>query len=98
MSKRGEFFVLARSNVVTPPKAGSAEAVDEAWNEYDGKKGERLLAMSTGFESADGDPELKKYLEEKLKRPLGVPKDAAFGQGPPRPATRRASSSTSTPS
>jgi len=82
VSKRGDFYVLARSNVVTPPKAGSAEAIDEAWNEYDGaKKGERVLAMSTGFESSDGDPELKKYLEEKLKRPMGLPKESSFGSG-----------------
>lgn len=82
VSKRGDFYVLARSNVVTPPKAGSAEAIDEAWNEYDGsKKGERLLAMSSGFETSDGDPELKKYLEEKLKRPMGAPKDTAYGAG-----------------
>jgi len=82
VSKRGEFYVLARSNVVTPPKAGSAEAIEEAWNEYDGsKKGERLLAMSTGFETAEGDPELKRYLEEKLKRPMGAPKETAFGAG-----------------
>ncbi len=82
VSKRGEFFILARSNVVTPPKAGSAEAIDEAWTEYDGaKKGERLLAMSGGFENSDGDPELRKYLEEKLKRPMGAPKDASYGAG-----------------
>ena len=31
LSRRGDFFVLARSNVVTPPKAGSSEALDAGW-------------------------------------------------------------------
>lgn len=81
MSRRGEFFVLARSNQVTPPKAGSTEAVDVGWTGLDAKKAERILAMSSGFETADGDPELKRYLEERLRRPMGAPKDTAFGTG-----------------
>ncbi len=79
ISRRGEFFVLARSNVVTPPKAGSSEALDAGW-EKDPKKAERILAMSTGFESSM-HPELKAVFEERLKRPLGAPKDTAFGTG-----------------
>src|SRR5207249_5845840 len=51
VSRRGDFFVLARSNVVTPPKAGSAEAINVGWTDIDSKKAERILAMSTGFES-----------------------------------------------
>jgi hypothetical protein len=81
MSRRGEFFVLARSNQVTPPKAGSTEAVEVGWSDLDSKKAERILAMSSGFETTDGDPELKRYLEERLRRPMGAPKDTAFGSG-----------------
>jgi hypothetical protein len=80
ISRRGEFFVLARSNVVTPPKAGSAEAVNVGWTDVDPKKAERILAMSTGFEST-AHPELKEMFEEKFRRPMGPSKDTAFGHG-----------------
>src|SRR5262249_40463937 len=87
LSRRGEFFVLARSNQVTPPRAGSTEALDVGWTDLDAKKAERILAMSSGFETSDGDPELKRYLEEKLRRPMGAPKDTAFGTGASLPAS-----------
>ncbi len=79
LSRRGDFFPLAKSNVATPPKAGSSEALDAGW-EKDPKKAERILAMTTGFESAT-HPELKVLFEERLRRPLGAPKESAFGSG-----------------
>jgi hypothetical protein len=85
LSRRGDFFVLARSNVVTPPKAGSSEALDAGW-EKDPKKAERILAMSTGFESST-HPELKAVYEERLRRPLGAPKETAFGSGATPPGS-----------
>jgi hypothetical protein len=85
ISRRGDFFVLARSNVVTPPKAGSSEALDAGW-EKDPKKAERIMAMSTGFESAT-HPELKAVFEERLRRPLGAPKETAFGTGATPPGS-----------
>ena len=89
ISRRGEFYVLARSNQVTPPKAGSTEAVDVGWTDLDSKKAERILAMSSGFETADGDPELKRYLEERLRRPMGTPSDTAFGSGAVPPGSMK---------
>ena len=84
VSRRGEFYVLARSNVVTPPKAGTADPGADAeagWDDNDAKwKAERILAMSTGFEST-GSPELRELFEERLGRPLGPPKQTAFGTG-----------------
>jgi hypothetical protein len=85
LSRRGDFFVLARSNVVTPPKAGSSESLDAGW-EKDPKKAERILAMSTGFESAT-HPELKALFEERFRRPLGAPKESAFGTGATPPGS-----------
>jgi len=85
ISRRGDFFVLARSNVVTPPKAGSSEALDAGW-EKDPKKAERIMAMSTGFESTT-HPELKAVFEERLRRPLGAPKETAFGTGATPPGS-----------
>lgn len=84
VSRRGDFYVLARSNVVTPPKSGSGEAVEgieSGWDDDDAKwKAERILAMSTGFESS-GSSELRELYEERLGRPIGPPKQIAFGTG-----------------
>jgi hypothetical protein len=85
LSRRGEFWPVARSNVVTPPKAGSSEALDAGW-EKDPKKAERIMAMSTGFESTT-HPELKALFEERLRRPLGAPKETAFGTGATPPGS-----------
>jgi hypothetical protein len=86
VSRRGDFYVLARSNVVTPPKAGSTEALEVGLGDMDPKKAERILAMSSGFESS-GSPELKELFEERLRRPLGAPKETAFGTGAALPGS-----------
>ncbi|WP_439626938.1 DUF4912 domain-containing protein [Gemmata sp.] len=88
VSRRGDFFPLAKSNVATPPKAGSSEALDPAWNLGDAKQAERTLARSSGFESA-GNPELREYFEERLKRSLGAPKETGFGSGATPPGSMK---------
>lgn len=71
LSKRGQFYALARSNVVTPPKAGVSDSIDENWSETDAKQADRLYAMSSGFESTSGEKgALKEFLEERFRRPL----------------------------
>lgn len=79
VSRRGQFYVLARSNVVTPPKAGVSEPLVEGWSaEVESKGPEKILAMSTGYESAGGPSQLKDLMDEQFRRPL---KDNAFGSG-----------------
>ena len=80
LSKRGQFHILARSNVVTPPKAGTSEVMEDGWaaEVKDQTDADRILAMSTGFESAHGSPQLKELLDEQFRRPT---KDGAFGAG-----------------
>lgn len=74
VSKRGQFYVLARSNVVTTPKAGVSDAVDENWTDADAKQADRLFAMSSGFDPSAGDTRaLKDFLEERFRRPLHAP-------------------------
>jgi uncharacterized protein len=81
LSKRGQFYVLARSNVVTTPKAGVSDAIDENWSESDAKQADRLYAMSSGFESSAGDTRaLREFLEERFRRPLHAP---ALANSPP---------------
>lgn len=80
LSRRGQFYVLARSNVVTPPRAGATETVDENWAADVAKAGgpDRVLAMATGFESAGGPSQLKDFLDEQMKKPT---KEGGFGAG-----------------
>jgi hypothetical protein len=80
LSKRGQFHVLARSNAVTPPKAGTSEVMDDGWaaEVKDQTDADRILAMSTGFESSHGPPQLKELLDEQFRRPT---KEGAFGAG-----------------
>ena len=54
---------------------------EPAWDDNDAKwKAERILAMSTGFEST-GSAELREFFEERTGRTLGPPKETAFGTG-----------------
>ena len=81
VSKRGQFYMLARSNVVTPPKAGATEIIEDAtWTSDIEKAGgaDRVLAMSTGFESTTGPSQLKEFFEEQFKKPH---KEGMFGAG-----------------
>jgi hypothetical protein len=80
LSRRGQFYVIARSNVVTPPRAGATETVDESWAADVAKAGgaDRVLAMATGFESAGGPSQLKEFLDDQMKKPT---KEGSFGAG-----------------
>jgi hypothetical protein len=82
LSRRGQFYCLARSNVVSTPKAGVSDTLDENWSDIDPKQADRIYAMSTGFDpnTANG-LELKQLFEERLRRPLGSPTLANFGSG-----------------
>ena len=43
LSKSGRFYVLARSNVVTTPRAGVSDVIDENWADLDESKAERIF-------------------------------------------------------
>ena len=83
LSKSGRFYVLARSNVVTTPRAGVSDVIDENWADLDESKAERLFAMSAGFDpsNVNSSLELKQLFEERLRRPMGSPAVSSFGSG-----------------
>jgi hypothetical protein len=81
LSRRGRFYTLARSNVVSTPRAGVSDRIDNNWSDLDVHKAERIYAMSAGFESHVGNVQLKELFEERLRRPLGSPAVTAFGTG-----------------
>jgi hypothetical protein len=82
LAPSGRFYVLARSNVVTTPRAGVSDVIDENWSDIDAKKADRIYAMSGGFDPAGTSSlELKELFEERLRRPLGSPAVTSFGSG-----------------
>lgn len=83
LSKRGQFFVLARSNVVSTPKAGVSDQLDNNWSDINPSSADHILSMSSGFDSthAVNNLELKDLFEERLRRPMGSPPVTGFGSG-----------------
>ena len=81
LARSGKFYVLARSNVVSTPRAGISDIIDENWADIDAKKADRIYAMSGGFDPTASSLELKQLFEERLRRPLGSPAVTSFGSG-----------------
>jgi hypothetical protein len=79
LARSGRFYVLARSNVVTTPRAGISDVIDENWADLDSRKADRIYAMSSGFDPAASSLEVKQLFEERLRRPMGSPAVTSFG-------------------
>jgi hypothetical protein len=89
LSPRGRFYVLARSNVVSTPRAGVSDVIDENWSDIDPRKADRIYAMSGGFDPTASSLELKQLFEERLRRPMGSPAVTSFGSGAFLPGRQR---------
>lgn len=89
LSKRGRFYAVARSNVVTTPRANVSDLIDENWSDIDPKKADRIYAMSGGFDPNASSLELKQLFEERLRRPMGSPAVTSFGSGAYPPGKMR---------
>jgi hypothetical protein len=89
LSKKGRFYVLARSNVATTPRAGVSDVIDENWADFDSQKADRIYAMSGGFDPTASSLELKQLFEERLRRPLGSPAVSSMGSGIWMPGKQR---------
>jgi hypothetical protein len=81
LARNGQFYVLARSNVVTTPRAGMSDRIDENWADFDFEKADKIFAMSGGFDPTASSLELKELFEERLRRPMGSPSVTSFGSG-----------------
>jgi uncharacterized protein len=84
LTKSGRFYVLARSNLVSTPRPGVSDTIDENWTEVQ-QKLERIYAMSLGGMSGDpslsGSMGLRQLFEERLRRPLSSPSISNVGSG-----------------
>jgi hypothetical protein len=81
LADNGRFYAISRSNTVTTPSPGSADAIDENWTDI-AENYEKIFAMSGGYSGESGD--LQDLFEERLRRPMGSPVVAKFGVGAER--------------
>jgi hypothetical protein len=76
----GQFHSLARSNVVTTPQPGKPDVIHGNWSDV-AENSERIFAMSGGYQRTGERDELREWLEDRLRRPLGSPMVTKFGNG-----------------
>ncbi len=84
----GKFFSLARSSVVTTPRANAVNSIDKNWDGV-AQDIDRVYALSGGYSAEGESSELKDLLEERLRRPMGAPVMAPFALAPPADGNRR---------
>lgn len=70
LSRRGKFFVLARSNVVSTPKAGSSDVLDENWASVQAQFQKIYSQSSGGANGSTTSHDLRDLFEERLRRPM----------------------------
>jgi hypothetical protein len=70
LARRGKFFVLARSNVVSTPKAGVSDVLDENWASVQ-EQFQKIYNQSGGNANGSaGTNDLRDLFEERLRRPM----------------------------
>ncbi len=70
LSRRSKFYVLARSNVVSTPKAGVTDALDENWSDVQQQFERVQNPSSIGCTGINSVLDLRDLFEERLRRPL----------------------------
>jgi uncharacterized protein len=88
LSPAGRFHSLCESNTVKTPTPGSADDVDAHWSDL-GPDGERIFALSGGYDAERETADLKDMLEDRLHRELGAPALARLGAAAESPLSRR---------
>jgi hypothetical protein len=70
LSSSGHFYSMLRSEVVTTPAVGACDAVRDS---FDPAVADRLAALSGSMPADRGSREVRQFLEERMRRPLGSP-------------------------
>jgi hypothetical protein len=80
LGRNGKFFVLARSNVVTTPKAGVSDVLDENWSSVQ-EQFEKIYHQSGGSKDSGVSSDLRDLFEERLRRPMQNLSRQSLGAG-----------------
>jgi hypothetical protein len=78
LADNGQYFSLARSNIVTTPIPSACSELDENWQEV-AQSCDKIFAMSGGVDGNGSVVELKELFEERLRRPMGAPIVTRYG-------------------
>ena len=70
LSRRSKFYVLARSNIVSTPKAGVTDVLDENWSDVQQQFERVQNPSSIGCTRVNSVLDLRDLFEERLRRPL----------------------------
>ncbi len=70
LTKRGRFFAISRSEMITTPKAEEVEGIESEWY-HEEHNADRILAMSGGFDSVkvNQNQDLKRFFDERFRKP-----------------------------
>ncbi len=79
LSKRGKFFVLARSNVVNTPRAGASDVLDQNWSSVQDEY--RKIYHQSGGVNGSQTTDLREIFEEVLRRPMHSLSLQSLGNG-----------------
>lgn len=80
LAANGTFHTLIRSNVITTPRPGSSDSIDENWSDV-AQNYEKVYAMSGGYDESGSPGDLQELFEERLRRPMGSPLVTRYGVG-----------------
>ncbi|MCO6458012.1 MAG: DUF4912 domain-containing protein [Pirellulaceae bacterium] len=80
LGANNRFYTLARSNVVTTPRPGTSDAIDENWSDVAANY-EKIYSQSGGYADDAGGGQLQELFEERLRRPMGSPVVTGYGAG-----------------
>lgn len=84
---KGRLFVLARSNVVNPPRPGASDVSDTHFSSIR-EESERIFAMSGGADPYNNSESLQRFFEERFGRPMSAGSLSSYGSGALGPARR----------
>jgi hypothetical protein len=69
LARNNKFFILARSNVVSTPKAGVSDSLDENWSSVQ-EQFQKIFHQSGGARETGASSDLRDLFEERLRRPM----------------------------
>ncbi len=87
LTSKGRLFVLAKSNVVTPPRPGASDVNDTHFSSIR-EESERIYAMSGGADPYNNSESLQRFFEERFGRPMSAGSLSSYGSGALGPARR----------
>jgi hypothetical protein len=88
VTRRGRFYTLAHSNVVTTPRAGDSDVIDENWASVQ-EQFEKIYAMAGSVAPGTSCLGARQLSEDRTRRPAGSGPVSSFGLGAMAAARKR---------